>query len=281
MTCSARRIPGFVALFSALSVGTYRSAPGADSPGGSLRPPLRGERPVSACGHSVPACVARHSVRADDWGFRLGAFGRFRSRYARCTRWRCPSWWLRAQPGSRRTVFESRCARRLRARRPARHGLRSGWRPARCGSPRAAFAAGPGGRPLMTCSARRIPGFVALFSALSVGTYRSAPGADSPGGSLRPPLRGELPGRCSCASGAPAAKRVAGVAARRLRGGLPLGDCFRVFSMLLLGACVNAYLSAPGRALYVCRTASGPAPGATVTAELVAAVRSVEISGSG
>ena len=75
----------------------------------------------------------------------------------------------------------------------ARRGLGGGRRSARRGGPRVGFAAGPGGRPLMTCSARRIPEFVALFSALSVGPYRSAPGADSSGGSLRPPLRGELP----------------------------------------------------------------------------------------
>jgi len=51
--------------------------------------------------------------------------------------------------------------------------------------------------------------------------------------------------------------------------------------MLLLGACVNACLSAPGRALYLCGTASGPAPGVAVTAELLAAVRRSRSVGPG
>ena len=160
---------------------------------------------------------------------------------SRCSsRWAAGALAYRLRIALRSVSFGPRCT--------ARRGLGGGRRSARRGGPRVAFAAGPGGRPLMTCSARRLPGFAALFSALSVGTYRSAPGADSPGGSLRPPRRGELP-EGSCASGARAVNALRGVAARRLRDGLPLGDCFRVFSMLLLGACVNACLSAPGRAL--------------------------------
>ena len=161
---------------------------------------------------------------------------------SRCSsRWAAGALAYRLRIALRSVSFGPRCT--------ARRGLGGGRRSARRGGPRVAFAAGPGGRPLMTCSARRLPGFAALYLG-AVGWYVPLGARCGFAGRFASSSTSwRTPGRCSCASGARAVNALRGVAARRLRGGLPLGDCFRVFSMLLLGACVTACLSAPGRAL--------------------------------